>query len=185
MKPEERITKLEKTVAARRGAHAASEQKTSWGEHHEYNAYHRSFKALRRLKKLLQLAPDLRCPDCGEIKTRPGQWVIVPGKDLAACLACYREHYTSSTGRKRIRTPDDPYQIAGPLVIRELTYYVVSGAKVKEARKRADLSGREFLRLVGWTQHFQSSIEQGSVVLNASQLNKIIETLEKFGVTFV
>lgn len=182
MKIKDQISKLEKTVAARRGAQAVSEAETSWGEHIEYLIYHRSFKALKRLRKILRLAPGLRCPDCGYIKTRPKQWVVVPGQELATCLACYRKHYMAG---KRKRAPHDPYKIPGPLVISEIVYYLVDKVKLREARMRAGLSGEEFCELAGWNRYFQDKLERDSCILNKSQLNRILKVLENFGVTFV
>lgn len=184
----EKLAQLEKTVRARRGALAVSEEQTSWGEHEEYKRYHRDFKALARLKLILQLAPNLRCPDCGVLKTRPRQWVVIAStksQRLAMCIMCHRRHYANKSGNRKRRLPDDPYKIPGPLVKKEITYYVVSGSKVREARKRAGLSAREFVRELGWSRSFHEKVERDLCVLNKSQLEGIIDVLQNFGVTFV
>lgn len=53
----------------------------------------KSRKARRKEQRSYDLPKDRRCPDCGKLKLKSRQWVVVEDEDIKTCLSCYRKYY--------------------------------------------------------------------------------------------
>lgn len=54
----------------------------------------KSRAARRRSARNYDLPKDRKCPDCGKVKLRSRQWVVIPDEDIKTCLSCYRKYYS-------------------------------------------------------------------------------------------
>lgn len=139
-------------------------RKCDWADPDEVALYKERVRLEVRLAAIDQVKRV--CPNCGEVKEDPRQWVVKEDGSEVLCRSCFQ-----------VQSGRPPGEIFSSKSVR----YTLDPEQFSLARTRTRMSQRTFAERAGWSQPYQCALESGKYdTISEETAETILQVLREF-----
>jgi len=152
-------------------------RRCDWESPDDVAALRSSDRLKQRLRAIERVAPQRRCPSCGDIVLKSRSWVLKNDGTSAVCRSCFFR-LRSREGRE--------VSIESHLISSHTMRYTIEPHVLVLARHAANMSQAEMARRAGWSRSYHRKLESGArLSLSGENVQTILAVLREAGVTLL